>query len=351
MAPKSDPDEINELDKGWKEPLDNIFSSHIPIVIGYGGNDGSLMTYFEKMNKPSNFFWCGLDESDLSSRVKTLIEQMDGSFVKIDGFDEIMHELLWVFDEIKPIDEELEEITKLRIETADKQLIKITETNAVAVEEQGQPKKELSALEYSELAESELDYEKRKEIYLEALNKFPKTSWLWNEFTYFLHSIKKDYDNLEEYYLKALEIAPDNANNNSNYALFLTDIKKDFDNAEQYFLKALYSNPSDPHLNGNYAMLLFLLEKRDDAILYLNKAFELNQNKKHDLLIELWFYRYAHCLETIEESQKEIEFLLSEGIRSEFWNLKANVDKAIKDGHPNPEKLKEFAFRITGLKY
>lgn len=56
LSPKSDLDEINELDPGWKEPLDHIFSTHIPVVIGYGGNDGSLMSYFENMNKPTNFF-------------------------------------------------------------------------------------------------------------------------------------------------------------------------------------------------------------------------------------------------------------------------------------------------------
>ena len=421
LAPKSDPAEISELDKGWKEPLDNIFSSHIPIVIGYGGNDGSLMTYFEKMNKPSNFFWCGLNESDLSSRVKTLIEQMDGSFVQIDGFDEIMHELLWVFDEIKPIDEELEEITKLRIETADKQLAKITKTNTATVDENRKTHKELSAFEYAELAQGEPNYEKRKGIYLEALDKFPNTAWLWNEFTHFLHSTKKDYEGLDSYYLKALETAPNNvisngnyalflkdikkdyqkadifflkalsiepnaadfngnyaqflkdikkdyqkadifflkalsiksddANNNSNYAVFLKDIKKDYVKAENYLLKALSIQSENANFNGNYAMVLFLIDKRVKAISYLDKAFHLNQGKRNEVLLELWFYRYAHCLEIIEKSEKEIETLLNEGIRSEFWNLKANVDKAIKDGHPNPEKLKEFAFRISGIKY
>ncbi len=111
LAPKSDPDEISKLDPGWKEPLDHIFSTHIPIIIGYGGNDGSLMSYFESMPKPSNFFWLGLKEKSVSKRIKKVIEKYEGSFVKISGFDELMHDLLWVFDEIKPINEELSEIT------------------------------------------------------------------------------------------------------------------------------------------------------------------------------------------------------------------------------------------------
>ncbi len=83
LSPKSDPKEINILDAGWNAPLDNIFSTHIPIVMGYGGNDGSLMTYFEKMKKPSNFFWCGLNENNLSNRAKKLIEKMTASLLKL----------------------------------------------------------------------------------------------------------------------------------------------------------------------------------------------------------------------------------------------------------------------------
>ena len=78
LAPKSDQDEISRLDLGWNEPLDNIFTTHIPIIIGYGGNDGSLMTYLEKMKKPSNLFWCGLENEILPDRVKNLIQKFEG---------------------------------------------------------------------------------------------------------------------------------------------------------------------------------------------------------------------------------------------------------------------------------
>jgi len=488
LSPKSDPDEINKLDEGWKEPLDNIFSSHIPIVIGYGGNDGSLMAYFEKMNKPSNFFWCGHKGTPPSDRVLKLVEQMDGSYVDIDGFDEMMQELLWVFDEIKPIKDELDTITKSRIEAANKQLVEISEPRMVTRGKK-KPEKELSAFEYSTKADNEPDYEKRKAIYLEALEKFPTTAWLWQAFTYFLYFVKKDYSNLEDYYhkalaidpghadnnenyaiflmeikkdyenaekyyrnalsinpndtinncnfaiflnsikkdyvnaekyylkalsidpenessngnyasflsnvkkdyvnaekyyLKALSIDPEHANNNGNYATFLKDIKKDYINAEKYFLKALsidsehaginvnyasflhtikkdYVNaekyylkalsidPEDANFNGNYAQYLLNMDRKSEATKYLEKALKLNKGEKIALLVELWFYKYAHYFESLEESENEIEKLLKEGIRSPGWDLILNVEVAIKNGHPNPEKLKELAERITKL--
>jgi len=49
------------------------------------------------------------------------------------------------------------------------------------------------------------------------------------------------------------------------------------------------------------------------------------------------------------ESTYRIEKLLKEGIRSPGWDLILNVEVAIKNGHPNPEKLKELAERITKL--
>ena len=592
LSPKSDPDEINTLDAGWKEPLDSIFSSHIPIIIGYGGNDGSLMDYFEKMHKPTNFFWCGHKGSDASSRVERLVKKMDGCYIEINGFDEMMHELLWVFDEIKPINEELDAITKGRIDAMNLQVNEMGIQSKSANNSKKIKKKELSAFEYSAKADKELDYDKRKVIYLEALEKFPKTVWLWNHFTYFLHFEKKDYSNLEEYYLKALSVEPDNAANNGNYASFLKDIKKDYENAEKYYLKALsiepdnatnngnyaslltdikkdhenaekyylkalsiepdnannngnyanflkhikkdnenaekyylkalsiepdnannngnyaslltdikkdnenaekyylkalsiepdnannngnyanfltdikkdnenaekyylkalsvepdnannngnyaiflkhikknnenaekyylkalsiepdnannngnyanflkhikkdnenaekyylkalsiepdnannngnYANflkhikkdnenaekyylkalsiePDNANNNGNYAGFLFLVNRNEEAKKLLEEAYNLNQNEKNDLLIELWFYKYAHDFDSLKESEKKIEELLKEGVQSLYWNLEDHIEIAIENGHPNPERLKEFAKKIT----
>jgi len=263
LAPQSDPDEINTLAPGWQEPLDHIFSTHIPIIIGYGGNDGSLMSYFESMKKPSNFFWCGLDENFISERVKQLVINTQGSFVKINGFDELMHELLWVFDEIKPIKEELNEITSERILIATKQLDEINNLLDIAsiLLNDTNEKKEISALEYINLTGKEPDLEKRKQMYLEALKKYPTTGWVWWHFTYFLHFIIKDYHNLDEYYLKALEFNKDISGVKENYAFFLNYIKKDYTKANEYYLKALAVEPEKANFNYNYALFLKEVKK------------------------------------------------------------------------------------------
>ena len=490
LEPKSDSGDISELDPGWKEPLDHIFSTHIPVIVGYGGNDGSLMKYFEEMNKPSNFFWCGLDENSTSDRIKQLVEKHDGSFIKIEGFDKLMHELLWVFDEIKPIKEELKLIADERIQIASKQLDEITDKKSAnspqTVAAPETKEQEISALEYAILADNEPDYEKREKIYLKAIEKYPTTSWLLMQLAYFFHVIKKDYNKAEEFYLKALSADPNDAINNGNFAYFLEEIKKDYNKAEEFYLRALSADPdhvnnngnyatflnvvkkeydkaekfylialsSDPNhaihngnyaiflkdikkdynkaeefylralsvdpnnanlngnyanflnnikkenvkaeeyylralsadlnnansngnyanflknikkenvkaeeyylralsadpnnanINGNYAQILLEKGKLKEAKIYIDTAYK-NRSNENDLLIELWFYRYAHYPEYLKEAETEIENLLKNGFRSVGWDFSGNIEQAIKNGHSNPEKLKEFAKRIT----
>lgn len=490
LSPKSDPAEIAKLDDVWLEPLNTIFSTHIPIVIGYGGNDGSLISYFEKMVKPSNFFWCGLKDTKPSPCVVALIEKLDGCYIPIDGFDEMMKERLLAFENIKSEKYHLDEISTSRVDRINKQFEELNKAaelqDSLETEINNKPKKELSAFEYSTMADNEPDYEKRKAIYLEALEHYPQTAWLWTYFTHFMHFVKKDYSDLEKYYLhalvvnsedqfingnyavfleevkkdydnadkfylkalalnsenvnfignyanflkeikkdnlnaekyytKALHIDSNHVNNIENYAIFLHTIKKDYVNAEKYYLKAIlidhensiingnyaiflyvikknyaeaekyylksqsidpentiicasYGNflhvikkdydkaehyylkalsidPKDANCNGNFACLLLIINKKEEATKYLEAAF-LNNNERNGLLAELWFYKYAHYPESIEETEKEIEQLLSEGVRSIGWDLSSNVETAIANGHPHPEKLKELATRIT----
>lgn len=99
--------------------------------------------------------------------------------------------------------------------------------------------------------------------------------------------------------------------------------------------------------NGNFAQHLLILGRKDEATKFLNNTFILNNDKKRPLLIELWFYRYAHYYDEFPEAETKIKQLLDEGVKSIGWILEDNVTKAIADGHPEPEKLKALAKQIT----
>jgi len=82
------------------------------------------------------------------------------------------------------------------------------------------------------------------------------------------------------------------------------------------------------------------------VICFIQKAFITNV-EENDVLVELWFYRYAHFPEFLSEAENKIEELLSKGIRSVGWDFSGNIERAIKEQHPKPKKLKEFASRIS----
>ena len=141
--------------------------------------------------------------------------------------------------------------------------------------------------------------------------EFPKSAELYGNYAYFLYSVRKEYDKAEEYYKKALELDPNNANQ-----------------------------------TGNYAQLLLIKGDKEKGKEYINKAFTFNIDNK-SLLVELWFYRYAHFPEWYEEGYKRLLELVKNGARSIGWNLKPNIEQAKKDGHPHIDLLYKFDKIIT----
>jgi hypothetical protein len=86
--------EMSNLSDEWKRPLQQAFEKYIPIVIGYGGGDHTLMSFLESEHlKLENIYWCDINPIDPNSQAASLIEMKDGVFLKIPGFDEIMFEI------------------------------------------------------------------------------------------------------------------------------------------------------------------------------------------------------------------------------------------------------------------
>ena len=230
------------------------------------------------------------------------------------------------------------------------------------------------------LYESRKDYDKAELYYKKALELEPDTGAFHNNYGLFLYKIRKNYDQAEHYYKKALELDPDDANTNGNYASFLTHIRKDHDQAEQYYKKALEFEPNHANNNGNYASFLthirkdhyqaeryykkaleldpdginkncnyagFLLAlgRKQEALIFLDKAEKLSKNPELDL--ELAFYHLAHFPDSYAESKARILELLAEGIRSVGWDFSANIVRAEQDGCEYVDELRELAARIT----
>jgi len=91
LNPFNDEDETQKLKEEWKKALTPILRNFNLLVIGYGGNDGSLMDYLSNVDAESrkSIYWCVRNEDELNSKITNLLNEKD-YIVTIEGFDELM---------------------------------------------------------------------------------------------------------------------------------------------------------------------------------------------------------------------------------------------------------------------
>lgn len=277
LAPKNDADGLQCLDEGWTSALKRLFDHYTPVVIGYGGNDGSLMSFLEKAEIRGGLWWCYREKGgDPPERVRKLVTQKKGRLVPIIGFDEFMLELggklIDKFD-ITSIGSRIEDLGKQRAkryrEEAEKlqEQINKTDTNG---QEGIQVVRSLmqSATErprdwwgWELKARAETNPAKREQIYREGLQHFAHSAELTGNFAIFMSDIRKDYDEAERLYRRALELDPNDADYTGNFANFMSDIRKNYDEAEKLYRRALELDPNHANNTGNFAIFMKDMQK------------------------------------------------------------------------------------------
>lgn len=82
------------MDLEWAQSLKKILEFYVPIVIGYGGNDGSIMGFLEELDDDYfgyGLFWLYYEPDGLpSERVRSFVARKGGALVPIQGFDEAL---------------------------------------------------------------------------------------------------------------------------------------------------------------------------------------------------------------------------------------------------------------------
>jgi tetratricopeptide (TPR) repeat protein len=232
---------IKELDAQWQESLKPVLTDNAIIVLGYGGNDESLMNYLKKIENRKPLYWCYREEHELSDSIKKLLTEKD-FLIKITSFDKfmlLMSDALGFEAVVNQEDIEKSTIVENARKNAKeyaKQLEDLAKEELNPTEQTAIKKLLPSWWDYELAVRNEKDNNEKDAIYKEGLEAHPQSSKLMNNYANFLNEIRKEYDKAEAYYLKALEIEPNNANYNRNYAHFLTYIRQNHDKAEKYYL-------------------------------------------------------------------------------------------------------------------
>lgn len=291
LKPMNDEKDVGRLKEEWQQALRKLFQHFTPIVIGYGGNDGSLMGFLHELKKgdlTGRMIWCYRHGSPPPTNASEVLEKHDGIKVKIAGFDEFMLQLasrlIDGFD-LSEIAVRTEKLGRERAERYQQQAVELRENYT----KDDSAKKLTSDLLSKSVrnnkswrawymqAAAEADQQKSRAIYEDGIIQFPKSAELRRHYADLLASKFNDYDAAEASFKKALELDPSNADTLGKYAIFLSKKRDDQDSAETLFKKALELDPLHAGITGNYAA--FLTNHRNDldiAETLFKKALELD---------------------------------------------------------------------------
>lgn len=105
--------ETAELEKNMGDALSRSLDEYGLVVIGYGGNDKSIMNVLNSndIDIPDfGLFWCTLDKNNLSRQTKELLRKPNTFLVEIDGFEELFSNMYSGLDELSlPMPNEIRE--------------------------------------------------------------------------------------------------------------------------------------------------------------------------------------------------------------------------------------------------
>lgn len=304
-SPKNDVAGVSTLEDAWRIALRKLFQFFTPIVVGYGGNDGSLMGLLDSLAPgeiSGRMTWTYREGSPPPPAALQVLQKHRGVMVRIADFDSLMAQLASVL--ISPfnltaIAQKTEEVGRQRTESyrAAAQTLMATLARGDAAQRQlGQDLANTAAVNSNDWwawelkARAEADGDKRDAVYQEALKAVPDSADLANNYAAFLMDERHDIDAAEAMFKRAALINPRHANSLGNYGVLLKKYRKDMPAAAAKYREALQADPQHANNLGNYANLLATVEGRlDEAEDHYRRALLANPAHARNQVNYAWF--------------------------------------------------------------
>jgi len=272
LQPKSGEADVSTLSEEWKNSLQKIMDIYVPIVIGYGGNDGSLMGFLENnTSKDKIIYWCYRRDNPVNERIKKLLEEYRGFLIPIEDFDDTMY----LFGEHFGYKFSEETIQKITSERAEKLIDKYNEW----MKNRKETLKTIEKLSDTEsMTFAALDsLSKRTISEFENLSpKEQKNAINYNKVGNEYH-FQKNYNKAIEYYTKAIELDPDNAKYYNSRGVSYNWLKE-YEKAIADASKSIELDPGKAFYYNNRGASYNWLNEYEKAIADHSKAIELNPN-------------------------------------------------------------------------
>ncbi|MBS7416341.1 hypothetical protein [Pseudomonas syringae] len=290
LNPFNDTTTVSTIELGWKVALKKLFQFFTPIVVGYGGNDGSLMNLLLDLDPgdiAGRIVWCYRTGSKPPEKALNVLKKHKGILVEVSGFDHFMlrlaAKLVTDFD-VAAIAERTAQLGEIRAARYREQATLLYESSLEGSSADQKTSEVLLdsvktngswwAWQIKAIAEPDMD--RRHDIYREGLRNLPNSSELLASYGVFLEIFILDYDAAEKAYKHAIELEPDDPSNLDKYASFLASCRGDVEGAKTLYEKGLRLASSDAMFNAGYARFLDShLENTDAASDYFIRAIKL----------------------------------------------------------------------------
>jgi protein O-mannosyl-transferase len=388
LEPLNTKEELAALNAVVRERLQSLLQQRGLIVMGYAGNDDSVMDALEALPGDTlgpGVWWVA--RSTPNDRVLEWLSARKGYWVESADFDQLMLLVQQRFGLPHPEIARWEQLQTNYFEafstlrTAVEKLPESEPSAAALKEASAQSVERIPDWWQVELRARPLkgaDPDAADAIYRDGLERIPSSAELLGNYAVFLDEVRKDDEAAESFYKRAIDADSTNAKVLGNYALFLHEVREEFDAAEDFYKRAIDADPSDAKVLGNYALLLDELRKDDEAVegfykraidadptnainignyarhlIHTNRIAEGIANAERaleladdtsQLLLELWFYLYANGPEERRQTAlSEEKRLLTAGARSPGWDLSGSVSRAEEHHHPEAEWLPRLA--------
>jgi Tfp pilus assembly protein PilF len=346
LAPKNTPGDLLALPDSGADALRALFEHYTPIVIGYGGNDGSLMGLLKSIEPGKivgGILWCYRElDGPLRQDIVDVVARHSGILVPILGFDELMLQL----------NERL--AYPLLADTIEKQARKRRELYVRSVEAirirlsipAQDPSVEAARIQVSQVlmltmqndwarkADQEPDPDKREELYRAGIERFPMSTQLFNNGALFLEKRGK-YDEAESFYWKAFELGlhPQTPKLMTNFASLLWRVQMNYEEAKRIYRLALDTHPNYPRATMNFAAFLLARGRFAEAADQARKTLALcgmpvNAYLRHFVAESLLYLGLVNRIDRTEDSA-ELEKLKSQ-LRTGFPRYPRPFDNILK---------------------
>jgi tetratricopeptide (TPR) repeat protein len=365
LQPKSGQADVKKLSKGLKSSLQRVMDIYDPIIIGYGGNDGSLMDFLKMVaSKNKNIYWCYKKDNSVNKEIYELLDKYHGFLIPIDNFDDTMllfgEQFGYKLSEetIQKVTEELARMftnkynewrknkkgkarTKELLSDAESMVLESSLNKNLSEFE-----KQKNAINYYKIGNEyyfQNDYIKAIEFYTKAIKLNPiNASYYYNRSV--CYSWLKEYEKAIEDQSKAIKFDSNNAlyyNNRGKYYQWL----KEYEKAIEDQSKAIEFDSNNALYYLSLVRVLCRIGDFNNALINLNKAMSLNNklavcyNVRGFFGIKKAKQEETKCkTDVLDDLNKAIELNEDDSFTNTFYNDRAEYylysnepDKAYDD--------------------